>query len=208
MRLLQKVLSLFIVLVMGTFAYSQTVYPAKQKIQKKPKIVISDKGVGPINEKTLFEYAEIQRLFPGLVVKKVEDGGGFEDMGFPIINVLDKGQTLITINPVNGNNDDKRIYSVVVKSNLVENSLGAKIGSTYAQIYKSGISSNCKPGMEQDSGTIIDQDPNSKHVRYVFEGEWNGEDGSIPPFEVLKTWKITEIIWNPVLLDINEVRFK
>ncbi len=206
MRLLQNVLSLFIVLVIGAFAYSQTVPTSKQKIQKKPKIVISDKGVGPINEKTLFEQAEIQKLFPGLVVKVGE--GGFEDVGFPVINVLDKDQTLITINPVSGNDDDKRIYSVVVKSNLVKNSLGAKIGSTYAQIYKSGISSNCKPGMEQDSGTIIDQDTNSKHVRYVFEGEWNGSDGSIPPFEVLKTWKITEIIWNPVLLDDNEVRFK
>jgi uncharacterized protein DUF1131 len=47
------------------------------------------------------------------------------------------------------------------------------------------------------SGRVICQDPKSGRVQYVVKGVYDGPDGEALAFEILRNWKIAQIVWKP-----------
>lgn len=153
-------------------------------------IAISETGVGPINQNTPFELKAVQNLLPRFNVTSGVDYTEGEE--FPILKVSDRQGLLLTINP----GDEKSIFSVVAKSNRVKNELGVRIGDSYAKVYGNQLGS-CSPGTEEFSATVFCMAPGSKHVIYLFVGKWDGPDGQMPPIDVLRSWKVKAIFWQP-----------
>jgi Protein of unknown function (DUF1131) len=154
-------------------------------------IAITEDGVGPINASTPFDLKTVQKLMPGLKVKR---GTSFtEGEEFPILKVSDLKVVLFTIIP---DDNGRKIFSIVTKSNRVKNSFGVKIGDMHVGVFgdKAG---DCSPGMEEYAGTVSCLAPRSKHVHYIFVGKWDGSDNEIPPQEVFKSWTVSEIFWKP-----------
>lgn len=161
----------------------------------EPSISLSDSGIGQISIETPFDIKAIKKLLPKLIVEESE--GATEGESYPIIKISDKKGLLLIVNP---GYDQSKIYSIVVKSNRVENELGPAIGDTFIKVYGKDISKiTCSPGMEEMSGTVSCPDPNpkSQNIEYVFAGSWNGPDGAVPPVEVLNNWQISMIVWSP-----------
>ncbi len=149
-------------------------------------------GVGPISSKTKFDESEIQKLFPKLKIKRSVSSSEGEE--FPVLQGYENDKLLFTIYPSAGS---KNIFSVVTSNDDVKNALGPKIGSVFADVYKSPNLAKCDPGMEEMSGEVICSAPESSSVKYIFKGSWNGPDGEIPPANILRTWRITQIAWRP-----------
>jgi len=152
---------------------------------------LSENGLGSISEKTGFNMKDIQKSLPGYTVKADKDYTVGDE--FPIYVVMGKqGIPLATINP---SGDEKGIFSIRVKSNVVLNTLGPKIGTTYLSVYGKVVDESCSPGMEEMSGAVICNAPKSKHIVYVFNGKNGGPDSKLPDISLLKNFKISEIAW-------------
>ena len=154
---------------------------------------IRDCGIGPLNGQTHFNQQEIQKLLPGF---KVTAGvGAFEDQTFPTLLVSDAKGLLLTINP----DGDKpgEIYSIIVETNRLPNSLGDKLGSTYGKVYR-GFKATCVAQLEQLEGTMLCEMPQSQHISYLFEHQQihSGKNG-IPPQKIIETARLKNIVWKP-----------
>lgn len=156
------------------------------------ELSISDKGLGPISSATRFDKKEIQGLLTGFVVKSDTDFTEGEE--FPVFVVMDHKTILATINP---SEDRKKIFSIRVTNDKVSNLLGPKIGMKFVSIYGGSVPESCSAGMEELSGTVICQDPNSEHILYIFKGEYDSPDGEVPNISALKNFVINEIVWRP-----------
>ncbi|MBN1758121.1 MAG: DUF1131 family protein [Chitinispirillaceae bacterium] len=156
------------------------------------EIIISENGVGPITGQTAFEKKEIERLFPQYTVDKVIRSTEGEE--FPALQVAENGEILLVINP---DYTEASIFSIEVRSSRIRNSTGPGIGFTYSTVIKDSLVSCCTASSEEYSGYVICRDSRSKHIHYLFSGEYNGPDGELPPPDILKDWKIKEIIWKP-----------
>lgn len=153
-------------------------------------MTVSERGVGPINKNTPFDRKAIQKLLPHLEVK--EGVSSTEDEEFPVLLVSDGKGLLFTIIPAG----KKKIFSVVLENDRVSNELGHKMGQSYKQVFQ-GKPGQCYAGLEEYSGTVLCGAPNSEHLNYLFEGEWNGPDGQVPPQKILNGWKISSVVWKP-----------
>ncbi len=155
-------------------------------------ISVSEDCVGPINDKTNFDQKSIGKLFPDCIVEKITRSTEGEE--FPALRIIENGDVLFVINPdINRNS----IFSIEIKNSRIRNELGPGIGFTYSQVFNDSLSANCETCNEEYSGFILCRDFRSKHVYYLFSGEYNGPDNEIPPLNILQTWKIREIIWKP-----------
>lgn len=156
------------------------------------ELQMSESGVGPITATTRFNQTAIQQLLPGYTIKMGKRST--EGESYRVILVTRQGNTLATINPTAG---EKGIFSIRVASGQVVNKLGPKLGATYASIYGSAVSAECRAGAEEFSGKVICPHPKSKHVSYLLGGSSNGPDGSVPPIATLRKFVIQEIVWRP-----------
>ena len=156
------------------------------------ELSVSDKGFGPISSHTRFDQKEILSLLTGYVVKPGKSSTEGEE--FPVLTVADAKSVLATISPAD---DQTQIFSIRIANNKVHNELGPAIGAKYGNIYGNVVHASCSAGMEEMSGAVICQDPHSKHVSYIFRGNSDEADGSIPTISTLKNFVINEIVWLP-----------
>ena len=157
------------------------------------RLTVSETGVGPVNGSTPFDFLKIKSLLPGFLVSKGK--GSTEGQEFSTIEVADRIGKLFVVAP---GDPETKIFSVVITSSRVDNQYGFKVGSLYQAVFPANAKPNCFPGQEEQSGTILCSASGSHHVNYLFEGEWkNGADGQLPPADVVRTWKITAIVWKP-----------
>jgi hypothetical protein len=158
----------------------------------KPIEMLSTDGVGPINAQTPFNLHDITTAFPNLSVEQRQMYA--EGEAYPVIEVSKDAKPLIVVN-----SDAKRekVYSVMVKSNLIGNKLGHSIGMTFADVYAYGQTEECAPGAEELSGKVLCYAPKTGNILYLFSGIWNGPDGQVPPKDVLAGWKLEGMVWKP-----------
>lgn len=71
---------------------------------------------------------------------------------------------------------------------------GVSIGAPFSQLYKKAFGV-CQKGTGDDSGQIECAAPDSKHVSYLFAGNWHGPEGLMPSDDTLQSWKVSKIIW-------------
>jgi hypothetical protein len=155
-------------------------------------LTVSHDGVGSIRANTPFNQKKVAALLNEF--KVVSAKGMTEGEEYPILKVFDQKGEIAVINP---SEDRRKIFSIVVVSDRVKNVLGPKIGDSYNKIYGTSVHKSCSAGTEEMSGRVICQDPKSGRVQYVFKGVYDGPDGEVPAFEILKNWKIAQIVWKP-----------
>ncbi|MEB4592620.1 DUF1131 family protein [Candidatus Thiothrix sp. Deng01] len=157
-----------------------------------PLEMLSVDGVGPINANTPFNLHDIGMAFQSLNV--TEQTNYSEGRPYHVITVKKDIKELLTINP---DAQEKKIFSVMVQDNLIGNRLGHSIGTKFRDIYAAGSTEECAAGAEELSGKTLCYAPKTGNVLYLFGGNWNGPDGSVPPKDVLADWRLEAIIWKP-----------
>lgn len=160
----------------------------------KPIEMLSLDGVGPINAQTPFNLHDLTVAFPNLSVEQRQMFA--EGQEYPVIEVSKDAKPLLVLNP-DAKHD--KIYSVLVKSNLIGNKLGHSIGMTFADIYAYGQTEECAPGAEELSGKVLCYAPKTGNILYLFSGVWNGPGGQVPPKDVLANWTLEGMVWKPPL---------
>jgi hypothetical protein len=150
-------------------------------------IVMNKTSVGPITKNTPYDLKVLQTLLPNYEIKKNNSD---------TIAAYRNNQLQFTIIPKEQNNK-KSIYLISSKSSFVKESLGTEIGSTFSSIYAATKAPQCMPAQEEMSGLAMCSSPNAKNIVYVFAKNktWNGPDNTVPPLNVLKDWKLQEVIW-------------
>lgn len=160
--------------------------------QVKPVEMLSVDGVGPINGETAFNLHDITAVFQGFNV--AQQTNYTEGAPYPVITVSKDLKELLVINP---DVKQDRIFSVMVRDNLVGNRLGHSIGMKFADIYAYGETEECAAGAEELSGKVLCYAPKTGNILYLFGGTWNGPDGDVPPKDVLANWQMEAMIWKP-----------
>ena len=158
----------------------------------KNRLIVSDKGVGPINGSTPFNIHKITLAFPNYSV--VEQLNFQEGESYPVMIVSKGAKRLLSINPTL---DLKSIYSIVVEDNLIHNALTHRLGTMFSDIYTEKTAYNCQPGVEDMSGKVLCMTPTGSNMLYLFVGKWDGPKNKLPPSTVLYEWALEAIIWKP-----------
>lgn len=159
----------------------------------KPLEMLSVDGVGPINAQTAFNLHDITTVFQGLnVTQQLHYHKGQK---YPVIDVTKDTKTLLVINP---DVKQQKVFSVMVKDNLIGNRLGHTIGMRFADIYAYGQTEECAAGTEELAGKVLCYAPQTGNILYLFGGTWNGAVGAVPPKDVLATWQMEAMIWKPL----------
>lgn len=166
----------------------------KHSSAAQPVEMLSADGIGPINAETAFNLHDITGAFQGLnVMQRTNYTNGEE---YPVIQVSKDVKPLLTINP---DVNQKNIFSVQVHDNLIGNQLGHGIGMRFVDIYSGGATEECAPGAEELSGKVLCYAPGTPNILYVFGGNWDGPDGTLPPKDVLAKWQLEEMVWKPLV---------
>ncbi len=71
---------------------------------------------------------------------------------------------------------------------------GSKIGDTFSEKFSKAFN-NCKLAGRVNNHDVECRAPGSKNLSYVYSGNWHGPDGLMPSDNVLKSWKLSKIIW-------------
>ncbi len=155
-------------------------------------IVISANGVGPINASTSFNMHQMTLAFSDYNV--VEELNYQSGAPYPIIRISEGVKTIMTIIP---DSSQKNIFSIIVEDNLIINSLGHRLGTSYSEVYTYGQDEECQAGADDMSGKVICYAPKTPNILYVFNGFSAGETGVVPTADVLQSWGLESIIWRP-----------
>ncbi|MEK9499341.1 RpoE-regulated lipoprotein [Photorhabdus sp. P32] len=151
---------------------------------------ISAQGVGEINGLTAMNKDAIEKgldgkyhLRSGMETKNGQLVTVFQAMGGDQLKVALFGQA------------DGKVSHIEVLDKDIETVWGTKIGMPFSALYGKafGACQNTVSGSEKSA--IVCVSPQSKHVSYLFTGNWNGPEGLIPSDDVLKNWKMERIIW-------------
>ncbi len=167
---------------------SLTMKPAEED----KTIVISANGVGPINASTSFNMHQMTLAFSDYNV--VEELNYQSGAPYPIIRISEGVKTIMTIIP---DSSQKNIFSIIVEDNLIINSLGHRLGTSYSEVYTYGQDEECQAGADDMSGKVICYAPKTPNILYVFNGFSAGETGVVPTADVLQSWGLESIIWRP-----------
>jgi hypothetical protein len=181
---MSKIKLLFVALILSATQISWAINP----------IVINQNSVGPITKNTPYDLKTLQRLLPNFEVKKSKSMS--EGNSYDTIVAYSNNKPQFTIVPKERNNK-KTIYLISSKSNLLKDSIGTAIGATFSSVYAASKTPQCIPAQEEMSGLEMCASPHAKNIVYVFAKNktWNGPDNTVPPLNVLKDWKLKEVIW-------------
>jgi hypothetical protein len=156
---------------------------------KPPKLDLTTLSIGPINGQTPFDRTHIEGLLKGYTIVNgvIVDGGQLMT-----IRVLLEGEELLEIFP---NPDGASIDRIVVRSPSIVDGNGFHVGSSYTAIFGEAPAPDAQPGMSEYSGCVLCPAPGISNLTYIFDGNWTGPNGIIPPQNILQTWSIKTIIW-------------
>ncbi len=88
---------------------------------------------------------------------------------------------------------DSSVQQINIKDPKIVSLQGVKLGSPFAQTYQKAFGA-CQAG--QDSQHVRCRAPNSQHIDYIYQGEFNGPSGLMPADETLKQWTVSQIDWH------------
>ena len=162
------------------------------KAEEDKTIVLSANGVGPINATTSFNMHQMTLAFSDFNV--IEELNYHTGTPYPVIRISEGIKTMMTIIP---DGSQKNIFSIMIEDNLIINSLGHRLGTSYSEIYTYGQNEECQAGVDDMSGKVICYAPKTPNILYVFSGSSVGEPGVVPAADVLQGWGLDSIIWRP-----------
>ncbi|QTF09789.1 RpoE-regulated lipoprotein [Brenneria izadpanahii] len=153
-------------------------------------IQVTDTGVGAINAGTPLSESILREALDNNY--RLRSGMGSNN-----------GQLVAFYQALDGN-DVKLVISGEPKSHVrkvevmdaaIDSEWGVKIGDAFSSAYSKAFGS-CQPGQGDDAQSVECVAPQSKHVSYLFSGEWNGPEGLMPPDDILKDWRVSKIVWH------------
>jgi len=153
-------------------------------------LTLSAEGIGAITPNSAFNMHDITLAFPNYSV--VEELNYHLGSPYPVIRVSKGVKTIMTINP---DQSQKKIFSVIIEDNLVNNELGHPLGTDYSKIYSYGQNEECQLGAEDMAAKVLCYAPGTPNILYVFNGKGGGN--TMPPADVLQSWSLESIIWRP-----------
>ncbi len=162
------------------------------KAEENKSIVLSANGVGPINATTSFNMHQMTLAFSDYNV--VEELNYHSGSPYPIIRISEGVKTIMTIVP---DGSQQNIFSIIVEDNLIINSLGHRLGTSYSEVYTYGQNEECQAGADDMSGKVICYAPKTPNILYVFNGKADNKTGAVPAADVLQGWGLESIIWRP-----------
>lgn len=151
---------------------------------------VTDAGVGSINAGTPLSEGALQNALDGRY--QLRSGMGTSN-----------GQLIAFYQALDGK-DVKMIISgqpkgsvrkVEVMDSAIGSAGGVKIGDAFSDTYSKAFES-CQLGQGDDVQSVECAAPQSTHISYVYSGEWSGPEGLMPPDDILKTWKVSKIVWH------------
>lgn len=154
------------------------------------QILLSPDNVGPISANSSFNMHEVTVAFPNYSVEEVLN----YHLGspYPVIRVSKGVKTLLVINP---DKSQAKVFSIIIEDNLISNTLGHPLGTSFKDIYKYGQTEDCQLGAEDMAGKALCYAPNTPNILYVFNGK--GASSNMPTAEILQGWSLESIIWRP-----------
>ncbi|WP_086109996.1 RpoE-regulated lipoprotein [Xenorhabdus vietnamensis] len=151
---------------------------------------VSEKGIGEINKQTDMAQAAIEKGLEG----KYHLRSGMEMQNGKLVSVIqgmEEGQVKVEFHGlVNG-----KVNRIDVLDDEVKTVWGAKIGTSFSELYNKAFGKCQRSHDVTAQPAVICTAPQSQHVNYVFTGTWNGPEGLMPSDDVLRSWKISQIIW-------------
>ncbi|PKH21706.1 RpoE-regulated lipoprotein [Enterobacterales bacterium CwR94] len=148
---------------------------------------ISDNGVGKLNGSTpMTEEAMKASLGSGYTLRQ-----GMRSENGQIVKfwqaLEDKNVQLV----VSG---DSTVSRIDVSDARIKTEQGVKLGDSFNQLYTKAYG-NCQRATGADSDGIECKAVGSRHISYLYTGDWHGPEGLIPADDTLKKWTISKIIW-------------
>lgn len=190
---LQKIVVIMLCTVM--LACESNENGANTPSSKAPQhqIMLSADRVGDITAETPFNMHQVTLDFPDYSVEEFTDKK--EVGGAPVIRISDNGKPFLILHP---DQTKKSIYSVVIQSPHVGNTLGHNIGTVFSDIYSYEETEPCTTGSDELKGKVLCFAPKNPNILYVFAGKSDTPDTQTPPPGILASWKLDSIIWKPV----------
>ncbi|MEH0834009.1 RpoE-regulated lipoprotein [Pectobacterium cacticida] len=151
---------------------------------------VTDAGVGGINAGTPLSEGALQRALEGNYI--LRSGMGMSNGQLvAFYQALDGDAVKMVISgPPKGS-----VRKVEVMDSTVSSAGGVKIGDAFSQTYSKAFES-CQLGQGDDARSVECSAPQSRHISYIYSGEWGGPEGLMPPDDILKTWTVSKIVWH------------
>jgi Protein of unknown function (DUF1131) len=150
---------------------------------------VTDQGIGGITASTPLAENDIKeglkgdyRLRSGMAINDGQLISFYQVMKEEQIKLVISGQPKGTVERID-----------VMDKNIPSQS-GIVIGTPFSDLYKKAFGV-CHKGMGDDTAQIECAAPDSKHISYLFDGDWHGPEGLMPSDDALQRWKVSKIIW-------------
>ena len=92
-------------------------------------------------------------------------------------------------------NRGSTVLQIMALSNQVRTERNFSFGASYADIYGQANAKVCIAGEEEEAGKVICQAPQAPHIFYIFTGTWDGPDGTLPPADIVRSWRVDQFGW-------------
>lgn len=150
---------------------------------------VTDQGVGGVTATTALTESDIKeglkgdyRLRSGMATKDGKLISFYQAMKEDQIKLVISGQQKGTVERID------------VMDKAIPSQWGVTVGTPFSELYKKAFGV-CRKGSGDDSAQIECVAPDSKHVSYLFDGDWHGPEGLMPSDDTLQSWKVSKIIW-------------
>ncbi len=154
-------------------------------------LVISDAGVGAITSATPMNLNVINNQLDDRYTIR----GGMQMENGDMVSVFQAMKDLDVAVEVFGP-EKGTVSRVVVNDADMITEWGIQIGSEFNDIYQKAYGSYSLGEVLDSVPTVLCVAPQSSKVVYRFSGKWQGPENLMPADEVLKEWKVSQIIWH------------
>ncbi|MEX0446466.1 RpoE-regulated lipoprotein [Xenorhabdus sp. SGI246] len=151
---------------------------------------VSDQGIGGINPQTDMNLSVIQQGLEG----KYRLRNGMEMQNGKLVNIvqgMEGNQVKIELSGLNHG----KVDHIDILDENIKTVWGTKIGMPFSELYDKAYGACQRSGSLAMQPAVVCAAPQSQHISYIFTGAWNGPEELMPSDDVLKTWKISRIIW-------------
>lgn len=154
--------------------------------------VVTPLSAGPLSAATQADLAAVQGAFPDFVATEATTSSEGAVTGTSI--ELRDGDTLVAIVIPKGGGRIGR--AEFYDDRFIAMAEGLGVGSRLGDVGGLG-SLSCQPGREELSGSVICSVQGIGHLRWVGGGAWDGPDGSMPPADVMREYRVSRLVWLP-----------
>lgn len=153
-------------------------------------VEVSEMGIAGINASTPLNEAAINKALDDNY--RLRSGMGTRNGTVTsFYQALDGDTVVMTIS----GDDSGKVKRVNVENDAIKTAWGVKIGTPFSDLYEKAYGV-CQKGQGDNANDVECVSKESRHVSYLFSGEWRGPEGLMPSDDTLKDWKISQIVWH------------